>query len=706
MDTHPTILSHYKLGELLDISAIQKMADSHFSSTGIPIGLIDAADGAVLVEAGWQDICLNFHRRHPEAKKSCQECELFMKRSSDKRGISEYRCSNGLWHIGIPICISEENRGTLFLGQFFYEDTLPDYQFFYDQCQRYGFDWQSYKVALAKVPVLSRDKKEDIIEYDIAFAGFISKLAEKSLHQKIGEEKLKNAFHALHESEDKFRTVFENAAQAKTINSLDGQYLSVNNSLCHVSGYSSDELKNHRWQELIHPDFVAPLEKDIDRLIKGKIESFQQEAKFIHKSGRELWLRNSVVLIRDNAGTPQFLYADVENITEEKNLLRQLQQTQKMEALGTLAGGIAHDFNNMLSPILGFTELVKLRTAEDPKSQKMLNQILASGMRARELVKHIMTFSRSGEAKNDAMQIVPIIKENVKFLRASTPHDIEIKCVYPQEELIIFADLTQVHQVLMNLLNNAVQAMRENGGVLEIKLDTEEISKTANRYSANLKTAKYVKLEIKDTGHGISEMIIDRIFEPFFTTKPRGEGTGLGLSQAYGLVKEMGGHIAVESSMNVGSTFTVLIPVHGETQPAHDDILSTGLVQGSGKILLVDDEKSILDWTSKILIECGYSVVGLESGQQALTEFSENPDTFDLIITDLSMPKMTGLELASAMKELRHDIPILLCTGFSEMLTPAKLKKNGITSLLMKPVIASELSQRVDSCLTMKKREN
>ena len=705
MDNHTTNLSRYRLGDLLEIPAIQKVADSHFSTTGIPIGLIDAADGSVLVEAGWQDICLNYHREHPEARKSCQECESFMKARSDKMDIREYRCSNGLWHIGIPICVLEKQRGTLFLGQFFYEDTLPDYQFFYDQCKKYGFDWESYKRALAKVPVLSRDKKEDIIEYDIAFARFISSLAEKSLQLKIGEEKLKDAFFSLQESENTFRTIFENAAQGKAITTLDGQFLRVNNSLCQVSGYTSEELLTKKWQDLILPDFIAPLKKHIDQLLRGQIQSFQHEVKFTHKNGQEIWLQNNVVLINDNAGDPQFLYTDVENITEKKQLARQLQQTQKMEALGTLAGGIAHDFNNMLSPILGFAELVKIRTADDPKSQEMLNQILACGIRAKELVKHIKIFSRKADAKNGAMQIIPILKENVKFLQTSISPDIEIRCHYPQEEPIIYADLTQVHQILMNLLTNGVQAMRENGGVLEIRLGTEKIETTDNPYSADLKTANYVKLEIKDSGQGIPEMIIDRIFEPFFTTKPRGEGTGLGLSQAYGLAKEMGGHISVESTTNIGTTFTLLIPEHGDAKPAHDDILSTGLVQGSGRILLVDDEKSILDWTSKILAECGYSVVAVNNAAEALAKFSNGPEEFDLVITDFSMPKMTGLELASMITGKRSDLPVLLCAGFSESLTPKKFKENGITSVLMKPVIASELSQRVDFCLSQKKQE-
>ncbi len=829
MDKKNADLSNYRLGELIDISAVQKMADSHFLATGIPVGLIDATDDSILVEAGWQDICVSYHRIHPETSKRCQESDNFIKKNLNKRGICEYRCLNGLWHIGIPICISEEHLGTLFLGQFFYEDKPPDHQFFYDQCKKYGFNWETYSAALAEVPILSREKIKDIVEYDIALARFISNLAEKSLHQKIGKKKLKNAFNALQESENKFRTVFENAAQGKTINSLDGQFLGVNEALCQLSGFTREELLAKKWQDLVHPEFIDKLDRQIQMLLKGEIQSFRQELKFTRKNGEELWSRNNIVLIRDSSGTPQFLFAEIEDITaqkknelllleseekyrmlfdgaeimisiydrkgrcllmnqklaamfgsepekligrtftelhpnmgheytlriqkvidqenlaeyedlvsfpdgrkawllskvhpvkdangriyaaqilsqditEKKNLAHQLQQNQKMEALGTLAGGIAHDFNNMLSPILGFTELVKIRTAEDQKIQNMLNQILASGLRAKELVKHILTFSRKADAKNDVMQITPIIKENVKFLKASISPDIEIKCHYPQEDLTIYADLTQVHQVLMNLLTNAVHAMHENGGILDLKLGTEEINKADNRYSPELETAKYVKLEIKDTGHGISEKIIDRVFEPFFTTKPRGEGTGLGLSQAYGLVKEMGGHISVDSTKDIGTIFTLLIPVHDGAKSEYDDVLTTGLVKGRGKILIVDDEKSILDWTSKILLECGYTIVCASSGSEALAELTKAPDEIDLVITDLSMPKMTGLELANLMKDSNPDLPILLSTGFSETLTPAKLKENGIASLLMKPVIASELSQRVDFCLTRKNK--
>ncbi len=827
MDRKDTNRSPHRLGELIDISAIQKMADSHFSATGIPVGLIDTKDDSILVKSGWQDICVSFHRKHPVTNKRCQESDNFIKKSLSKTSICEYKCLNGLWHIGFPINVSDEHLGTLFLGQFFYEDEPPDNQFFCDQSQKFGFSWESYRAALERVPVLSRDKIKDIVEYDTALARFISNLAEKSLHQKLGEEKLKYAFNALQESENKFRAIFENAAQGKTINSFEGQFLDVSESLCQLSGYTREELLEKKWQDIVHPDFIEVMNHKIQLLLKGEIPTFTHELKFTNKSGEKIWSRNNIVLIRDSSGKPQFLYADVEDITtqrrnelllqeseekyrllfdgaeimisiydrdgrcllmnkklatmfgtepeelkgktfaelhpqmgheyiqriqkvidnktlaeyedlitfpdgrkvwfqsrihpvkdasgiiyaaqilsqdvtEKKNLAHQLQQTQKMEALGTLAGGIAHDFNNILSAVLGFAELAKIRTTEDQKTQKMLNQILASGLRAKELVKHILTFSRKADAKNDVMQIAPIIKENVKFLKASISPDIEIRCNYPKEDLTIFADLSQIHQILMNLLTNAVHAMHENGGVLEIKLDTEKVRKTENSYSPDLETAKYVKLEIVDTGQGISENIIDRIFEPFFTTKPRGEGTGLGLSQAYGLVKEMGGHISVHSTKGIGTTFTLLIPLHEGSKSSLGDVLSTGLVRGKGKILIVDDEKSILDWTSKILMECGYSVVCADNGSDALAEFTKDPAKFDMVITDLSMPRMTGLELAKLIKAGRSDIPILLSTGFSETLTPAKLKENGIVSYLMKPVIASELSQRVDHCLTTK----
>jgi CheY-like chemotaxis protein len=372
-----------------------------------------------------------------------------------------------------------------------------------------------------------------------------------------------------------------------------------------------------------------------------------------------------------------------------------IQQTQKMEALGTLAGGIAHDFNNILSAMLGFTELAKMRTTEDEDTQKHLSQVLSSGLRARELVRHILTFSRKSDTHKDLIRIAPLIKETVKFLKASIPPDIRIVTRLEKPDATITADPTQIHQVLMNLFTNAVQAMKENIGILTITLDTVALLNENDCSSKKMKPGPYVKLSVSDTGCGIPDHLIDKIFEPFFTTKKRGEGTGMGLSLSYGIIKDLNGQMSVYSEPGRGTTFHILIPEQKDVQVLSDlpDHAEPMMAVGNGrKVLLVDDEKKIVAWTEKVLTRLGYDVVTATGPREALKKFEKMQDSLDLVVTDLSMPEMTGIQMAGRIKKIRGDIPIILSTGFSEGLSSRELSENGISQVIMKPMIAGELA--------------
>ena len=393
-----------------------------------------------------------------------------------------------------------------------------------------------------------------------------------------------------------------------------------------------------------------------------------------------------------------YLSGITQDISERKNMEITIQQGQKMEAMGTLAGGIAHDFNNILSSIMGFTELARLEANDHPKIMEILDRVLAGGLRARDLVRQILTFSRKADVRERPVQPAILIKETIKFLRASTPKDIEIKSRIDDPSCTILADPTHIHQVLLNLFTNAVHAMKKQGGVLEVGLNVVELGHE-KALDGEIAPGRYVQMVVSDTGCGIPRHLIDKIFDPFFTTKKRGEGTGLGLSTAYGIVNSIGGKILVHTQPEKGTRFKILIPEY--TKKAEDDPEENSLPvrMGNSHILIVDDEADILDWTSQMLSAYGYQIQTASSGAAALERINQSPKPFDLVLTDLSMPKMNGLLLARKIKELRPGLPILLCTGMLEE-TPEEVMANGVISgIIMKPLIAGELFNFIEAAV-------
>jgi len=413
---------------------------------------------------------------------------------------------------------------------------------------------------------------------------------------------------------------------------------------------------------------------------------------------REKWV--NIICAPETERTDQghCLRGTIQDITERKKLETRVQQVQKMEALGTLAGGIAHDFNNILSSLIGFTELAKLDAADNTEITKNLNQVITAGLRARDLVKHILTFSRKADFEKQLISITPIIKESLKFLRASIPSHIEIKQNFKTFNAVVLADLTQLHQVFMNLFTNAAHAMEQNGGVIEVRM--EVISVVKEDLIKELAPGRYVQIIVSDTGCGIPKANLHRIFDPFFTTKVRGQGTGIGLSTVYGIVKEMEGTISVYSELNMGTTFKLLIPEKKNQTLQSSAESSTSVMTGKGKILIVDDEESIVKWTTSILSKLGYTVTATTSSTEALDIFKKDPSRFDLVLTDMTMPEMNGIELSNRLVLLNPDIPIVLCTGLSNDFTSKKGAPSGILDTIMKPLIASELASAVKNAIT------
>jgi CheY-like chemotaxis protein len=370
-----------------------------------------------------------------------------------------------------------------------------------------------------------------------------------------------------------------------------------------------------------------------------------------------------------------------------------------MEAIGTLAGGIAHDFNNVLYPIIGFTEMTMDLVPEDSLAKKNLDEILIAADRAKSLVQQILTFSRQQEYNPQPLRVQPILKEALKLMRSSMPTTISLIQDIDETCGPVLSDPSQIHQIIMNLCTNAYHAMKTQGGVLEVKLSEIDIAPGQSEKYGQLYPGLYVRLTVRDTGHGIDPLILERIFEPYFTTKPPGEGTGLGLALVHGIVKSFGGEIRVTSQSGQGTMFQIFLPRVMENEP-ETALNLLKCVPGQGeRILVVDDEEQILDMIELMLQSLNYTVVTKSDSIEALEEFRKDPEFYDLVITDQTMPGLTGFELSKKILAIRKRTPIILCTGFSELVNEELVKAAGIRKYIMKPILKSQLSMLIRELL-------
>lgn len=401
--------------------------------------------------------------------------------------------------------------------------------------------------------------------------------------------------------------------------------------------------------------------------------------------------------ILDQNNEIQYIVTIAHDVTEKKKLEKELHQAQKMEAVGTLAGGIAHDFNNILAAILGYAEIIQPGIPENSDEKKYLNRMIAAGNRATELVKQILTFSRANSQKRKPLRIDLIVKEAMTMLRSSLPATIDIQTDIEANSGLVLADPTTIHQVVVNLCTNASHAIGKEKGKLEVRLSQIEIGSEQLIGKTDVEAGLFIDLSVKDSGEGMDEETMERIFEPYFTTKKQGEGSGLGLAVTHGIVEKCNGFITVESTPGDGSTFHVFLPCvtenSAETQiPEKNSPLPAG---NKERILVVDDEPDLLEIEGSLLTRLGYTVSTETKSPEALETFRAEPESFDLIITDQTMPNLTGDELARAMLKIRPGIPIILCTGYTSTLSTDEAYAIGIKEFLAKPLSERDIAETV-----------
>ena len=417
-----------------------------------------------------------------------------------------------------------------------------------------------------------------------------------------------------------------------------------------------------------------------------RLEFEQAKVVFFNRNLEQKVLERTAEIAQTNERLLEEIDAHMRAKKQKENIEAQLLQSQKMEAVGTLAGGIAHDFNNILSAIIGNTELAQLDLPEGSRANENLRKVLLSSFRARDLIQQILTLSRQDEEQGKKPMLPgSMTKEILKLLRATLPSTIEIHSDIQHDAGAIMASPAQIHRLLMNLCTNAAQAMEETGGILDVSLTNVTVGKEEAALRNELEPGRYVKLTITDTGHGFDEATMARIFDPYFTTKEQGKGTGLGLAIVHGIAKSHHGHIEVQSNPGKGASFQILFP-RIEARVEMESDLDTPLSRGTERILVVDDEKFVAMAIQEMLASLGYDVVCSSKSLEALALFRESPGDFDLVITDMTMPGMTGDVLAAEMLSARPEIPIILCTGYSGRISKERAETTGIRSFLMKPV--------------------
>jgi PAS domain S-box-containing protein len=494
-------------------------------------------------------------------------------------------------------------------------------------------------------------------------------------------------------------TAVEQAAEDIMLTDADGVIQYVNPAFERVTGWTAAEvlgktprlLKSGRHDDAFYRDLWGTIRSG--RVWTGILLNRRKDGSIIEEEA-------NISPILDGSGGIAGFVSVCRDVSQQRSLESQLRQAQKLEAIGTLAGGIAHDFNNVLQAIMGYADLIVDISAEGSQIRQSAAQISSAGKRAAQLVGQILTFSRQTEQSRQPLLMQPVIKETIKFLRGSLPSTIEIRQQIDPDCRPVRGDATQIHQVLMNLSANAFHAMRQKGGALTISLDEVELGEAQASMLPDMKSGPHVRLEVSDTGHGMDPDVRERIFEPFFTTKPPGEGTGMGLATVHGVVKAHEGAITVQSRLGQGSRFTVLLPVCEEAV-AEDksEERPVEIPTGRERILFVDDEHDIVELAAVQLRRLGYSVTPCGGSIEAIALFRRDPFDFDLVVTDMTMPNLTGVELAQTVTRIRPGIPILLCSGYTRSIDPEEAKKAGITRSLDKPVGIATLAKAIREIL-------
>ena len=805
---------NYNFKTLVDIKRLQALTDEFFAAASIPSSII-TVDGEILTRSGWQKLCTDFHRKHPEVEKECIASDTKIRKSmADGESFVIYECPRGLIDASSPIVIDGCHVANVFAGQVFLEP--PDEskeQFFREQARKFGFDEDAYLQAVKKVPVFTEKKFR-------AGLSFLAKLAQMIADMGLTRQSELNAMKALQEREEKYRLLIENQTDLVVKVDVEGRFQFVSPSYCRTFGKTEEELIGKRFMPLVHEDDRESTAKEMEQLFQPphrvyieqramtqsgwrwigwqdtamldvsgniiaivgvgrditdrvRVEEALKESKeqfqtlveesplgiaLIGKNGRykytnpqfikmfgytiedipsgaewfrkafpNIEYRHEVIRIwvedlkhaeigqarprtfsvtckggsrKDIHFRPVTLqsldqFVIYEDLTEKVRLERQLRQTQKFEAIGTLAGGIAHDFNNLLMGIQGRASLMSLEVGPSHPNTLHIRAIEEYIKSAASLTKQLLGVARGGKYEVKPIDLNALVMRSAAMF-GRTRKDIRIHTNTENPGPVVEVDKSQIEQVLLNVYINAWQAMPDGGDLfietMIVALDDDYCSSHQTQQGA------YAKVSVSDTGIGMDEATRLRIFDPFFTTKDKERGTGLGLASAYGIVKNHGGMITVYSEVGQGTTFNIYLPISKKSVFCDADVYD-GLLKGGETILMVDDEDMIIDVGKAMLERLGYRLIVAKSGREAVNIVAVMGDDLDLVILDLIMPEMDGARTFDRIQKIRPELPVLLSSGYAINEQAEEMMRRGGKGFIQKPFSIHELSIRVRKIL-------
>jgi len=697
--------------DLFSYDDIQRLQDQ-FSRATCVASIITRIDGIPITRpSNFCRLCKDIIRKTEKGLVNCYKSDAAIGKLNIQGPTIQTCMSGGLWDAGAGIYVGKKHLANWLIGQV--RDETQTEEKILDYCRKIGADEGEFLVAFREIPTMTKEHFTDIAKMLHTMANQLSSSAYQNVQQSHLINKLERSRHEVYrkqeqliQSEEKYRLLINNQTDLVVKVDTDGKFQFVSPSYCEMFGRTEKELLGNKFMPLVHEDDQEYTVKAMKALLTPPYTAYLEQ-RALTKDGWK-WLSWIDTGVLDEEKNVVAIIGVGRDITAQKNaeadnvkLESKLRQAHKMEAIGTMAGGIAHDFNNILAAILGFADLAKIDIPDDSPAKHHIDQVLKAGHRAKDLVRHILTFSRMSNpvTSHVPINLSSIVKEVLKFQRSIIPTTISIISDIDENCGLIKGDPTQIHQVIMNFCTNASQAMEEQGGTLDVELHKIKLSSNDLKTEPTQHPGTYIKLSVRDTGAGLNPELIDKIFDPYFSTKEFGKGSGMGLAVVHSIVKNHGGIIKVESEPGNGSTFNVLFPRIDEEIIQEIIEKTEEIPTGNEKILFVDDEEMLANIGKSMLETLGYSVTAKSDSSEALKLFQSDPTQFDLVITDQTMPNIPGSELAKQLLKIRSDIPIILCTGYSSMINEAAAQKIGIKEYIMKPVSRNVIAKLIRKVL-------
>ncbi len=694
---------HYTIADLVDIEQIRGLFEQFTRATGFTIGFLDHPQMDVLAHSGWRGICTEYHRKCPAALDACTRSNRQLVDQLDEPGkLVIEPCDNGLVDCATPIIVQGEHVATLATGQVLLAE--PDLERFRRQALEFGFDEEGYLAALAEVPVVDERRLMAVTAFLGEMALVISQIGYAKLaREREVDERLK-AEAELRESEARYRALFEGAAEGILVADIDTKVLQyANPSACELFGYSQAEMTGMTIQA-IHPedawqDVVAEFEAQArgEKVLASEIPCLRKDGTVFYA---DITTRTTVLEGRVmNVGFFSDVTERMQAQEARRDLETQLAHSGKMEAIGRLAGGVAHDFNNLLSVILGYAEYALRKTREGDPLYMELKQIVGAGERAATLTHQLLAFSRKQALKLELLDLNTVVSQMEKMLTRTIGEDVELDCSLGRSLGVIRGDQGQIEQVIMNLTLNARDAMPD-GGRLVIKTANSRVEDSPEARLADLAPGDYVILSVTDTGCGMDEDTRAQIFEPFFTTKGHGKGTGLGLSTVYGIVRQSGGTIRIDSVPGEGACFRIFLPrVDERISESLGEQSEEGSLTGTETILITEDDEAVRNLAGQILRDARYTVHTAANGGEALLICEELGGAVDLLLTDVVMPRMHGRALADRLARISPGLKVLYMSGYThDVIVPHGVLEAG-KNFIEKPFSMEALARKVREVL-------